>query len=86
MQADFAGALGDGDEHDVHDADAADGERHRADDAEQDLQGDAKLHDLLGVFDGVPGADGLFVLGVEVVALGEHGADGLQGLEVQCRR
>ena len=33
--ADFAGPLGDADEHDVHDADAADHERHRRDASEQ---------------------------------------------------
>jgi hypothetical protein len=37
--ADLAGALGDGDEHDVHDADAADDERNASDGAEQDGHG-----------------------------------------------
>ncbi len=37
-QADLACALGDGDEHDVHNADAADAEGHGADDAEHDLE------------------------------------------------
>ncbi len=56
-QADLACALGDRDEHDVHDADAADAERHGADDAEEDLERGAELHDLLRVFDRVPGAE-----------------------------
>ena len=37
-QADLAGALGDGDEHDVHDAYAADAERHGADDSKEDIE------------------------------------------------
>ncbi len=82
-EADLAGALGDRDEHDVHDADAADGKRHRADDAEQNFKRERELHDGFRVFDGVPGVDGFFVAGVEVVALGEDGADGLQGAEVK---
>ena len=52
-EADFAGALGDGDEHDVHDADAADAEGHGSDDAEQDLKSGAELGELFGVLDGV---------------------------------
>ena len=64
--ADLAGALGDGREHDVHDADAADQERDRGDRAEDDaeLPGRAlgfeqKLvgHDDIDVFLGVPGLD-----------------------------
>src|ERR1700761_5079350 len=84
--ADLAGALGDGDEHDVHDADAADGEGHGADDAEQDLKADGEGHDLLRVLDGVPHTEGLFIGGVEVVTLREHGADGGDGAEMELWR
>src|SRR5208337_4786916 len=38
LDADFAGALGDGNEHDVHQADAAYAQREGADEAEQNLQ------------------------------------------------
>ncbi len=79
-QADLARALGDRDEHDVHDADAADAKRHRADDAQKNLERGAELHDLVRVFDGVPRGNGLVVLGVEVVAIGEDGANGLDAL------
>ena len=37
--ADLAGALGDGDEHDVHDADAAEREREQGDGGEEDGHG-----------------------------------------------
>ena len=47
---------------------------------------DAELGHLGGVFDGVPGPEGLFVAGVEVVALRQHGADGLDRLHVQVGR
>ncbi len=80
--ADFAGSLGDGDQHDVHDADAADGEGHGADDAEKDLKSDGEGYDAFGIFDGVPGVDGFFVAGIEVVALGEDGTDSLDGLQM----
>src|ERR1700761_9390970 len=67
--ADLAGALCDGDEHDVHDAHAADGEGHGADDAEENLEADGEGHDLLRVIYGVPHVEGFGVGGVEVVAL-----------------
>jgi hypothetical protein len=44
LDADFAGALGDRDEHDVHQADSADAQRESADEAEQDLE--AECDDL----------------------------------------
>ncbi len=81
--ADLAGALGDGDEHDVHDADAADGEGHGADDAEEDLEADGEGHDLFRVFDGVPHAESFFIGGIEVVALRHDGADGGDGTEME---
>ena len=77
------GALGDGDEHDVHDADAADAEGHGADDSEEELERGAELHDLGGVGHGVPAGNGLVVFGVEVVTVGEDGAHGLERLEMQ---
>ncbi len=80
------GALGDGDEHDVHDADAADAEGHGSDDAEEKIERGAELHDVGGVGDGVPTGDGFVVFGIEVVALGEDGADGLEGSEVELGR
>jgi hypothetical protein len=81
-EADLSGALGDGDQHDVHDADTADGEGHGSDDAEKDLKGEGEGDHLFAVFDGVPDGEGFFVFGVEVVTLGEDGADGLDGAEV----
>ena len=45
-QADLFGAFGDGDEHDVHDADASDAEGHGADDSEEKVEGGAELHDV----------------------------------------
>ena len=82
-KADLAGSFGDRDEHDVHDAHAADAEGHGANDAEDDLEGDRELVDGGGVFDGIPGAEGLLIAGIEVVTLGEHGADGLNGFDVE---
>ena len=39
LDADFAGALGDGDEHDVHQADAADAQREGADESRAESSG-----------------------------------------------
>ena len=46
-QADLAGALSDGDEHDVHDAYAAYAEGHGSDDSEEEVERGAELHDVL---------------------------------------
>jgi len=85
-QADLAGALSDGHEHDIHDTDATDAEGHCSDDAEDELERGAELHDLLRVFDGVPGGDGFVVFGVEVVAVGENCSDSLNRFDVQVGR
>src|SRR5271170_3141461 len=68
-EADLAGAFGDGDEHDVHDANASDAESHGSDDSEEEIEGGAELHDVGGVGDGVPTGNGLVVFGIEVVAI-----------------
>ena len=59
------GALGDGDQHDVHDADAADEERNRGDAAQQE----AELHDACRC----AGEDVGPVLDHEIVGIGEVG-------------
>ena len=84
--ADLAGALGDGDQHDVHDADATDSEGHCADEAEQNFKPDGEGHDLLGVFDGIPHAEGFVVGRVEVVALRHDGANSGNSAQMELRR
>ena len=74
---DFASTFGDRDQHDVHYTDLADRHGHRADDAEQNLQRDAKPA-MPWSSQWCPRADGLGVLGVEEMALAEHRADRLQ--------
>jgi hypothetical protein len=85
QQADLAGALGYGDEHDVHDADSADAERHRADDSEQKVECSAELHDVGRVGDCIPTGNGLVVLRIEVMPPCEDCAHGLERLDVQFR-
>ncbi len=69
--ADLAGALGDGDEHDVHDADARGEQRDGADEREADAHGEGDLLELLD--HRVAGED------LEVVLLaGRDFADGAQ--------
>src|SRR5205807_9858288 len=72
---DFADTLFDGDEHDVHDADAADPEGHGADHEEKgfDADGDA-FHDGLEFFATKHG-DGALVIGRKVLAIGDGGAE-----------
>ena len=50
------------------------------------MESGAELRDLLRVFDGVPGGDGFVVCGVEVVTVGEDGANGLNRFDVQVWR
>ena len=49
LDADFAGALRDGDEHDVHQADAADAQRQGADETEQNLEADGDDFELVNL-------------------------------------
>src|SRR5580698_3002584 len=73
--ADLAGALGHGDEHDVHDADAAKREREQGDGGEEDRH---YVEDAVGELDTVervPDPERVEIDGVEVVARAEHLAD-----------
>ena len=65
--ADFAGALGDRDEHDVDDADGAEAQGDDADAAEKDVHGVEDGADHVLFLDGVPLFKGVFEGGVEAV-------------------
>jgi len=73
--ADFAGALGDGDEHDVHDSDAAKSEGEESDGSEEESHDVEDTVGELCAFEGIPDPEGVEVDGVEVVAVAEDGAD-----------
>ena len=82
--ADLAGALLHADQHDVHQADAGDAERERADEEQQDLQAerdDAELRELLH---DVGDVDGVVVRGPEAVRRREGVAQG--AFDVLCGR
>ena len=69
-QPNFAGALGDGDEHDVDDADGAEPERDYAHDAEEPVHAIKDFGDALIVFDGVPASNVFFEFGIKAVLAG----------------
>src|SRR5580658_1570156 len=72
-QADFPNALIDRDEHDVHDADAADSEREDADKDEQHLQSDGDAVDDGAELFAAEHLNGLLVAGRELLAGGDRG-------------
>src|SRR5947209_4221901 len=73
--ADFAGALGDGDEHDVHDADAAERESEECDGSEEEGHYAEDAFGELRSFERVPYPEGFFIVGIVVVALGDDSFD-----------
>jgi hypothetical protein len=74
--ADFAGALDDGGEHDVHDADAADDEGDAGDEGGDELEGQGRL---LGVFEELVGNDHGVVDEAGVADRHDAGEPGLLG-------
>jgi len=85
-QANLSCPLGNRDEHDVHDADAANAKRHGTDDSQQKVERSAELHDLGRVGNRVPRGNRFVILGVEVVAIGKHGAHCLESLQMKLGR
>src|ERR1700679_1971494 len=67
FHADFAGALGDGDQHDVHEADATDTEREQADEAEENFDSGRDDLQVEEISKDVEHENGALIFGVEVV-------------------
>jgi len=84
--ADLAGALGDGDEHDVHDADAAECKSEQRNGAEEECHDVEDAVGELGTVEGVPYPESVEIDGVEVMAVGEDLADLAEGGLVDGRR
>ena len=84
--ADFARALGDGDKHDVHDADAAESESQQRDGSEEEGHHAEDALGKLRSFERVPYPERFFVVGIVVVALGDDSFDLSDGLFVQIGR
>src|SRR5208282_2784330 len=74
-QSDLAGAFGNGDEHDVDDADRAEGERDHTDHAEKIIHAVKDLADALVIFDVVPVFKRLGEFRIEPVAAGKDVVD-----------
>src|SRR5216684_2089186 len=77
LHADFAGALGDGDEHDVHQADATDSQREGADEGEQDLEAEGDDLELVNLLHQIKDKQGAAVGGIELVLRAHDVAYGL---------
>src|SRR6266571_9236503 len=75
FHADFAGALSDGNQHYIHQANAADAERERSDQSEQHLQGHGNDLPVVEVLHSVPDKHGARVLAVEAVRRAQHATD-----------
>jgi len=75
FDADFAGTLLNGDEHDVHESDAGDAKGERADEGEQDLEGDGDDGELMELRLEICDEDGAMVRGAKVMSGGEGGAE-----------
>ena len=73
--ADFAGALLHRDQHDVHEADAADAEGERADESEQNLKRGDYDGELVEVLLEIGHEYGATVVGAEIVVSRQHGAN-----------
>ena len=84
--ADLTGAFGDGDEHDVHHADAAEGEGEGGDGSEEEGHDGEDALGKLRAAEGVPDGDGFDVVGLVVVTLGEDVPDLEEGLLVEVGR
>src|ERR1039458_2697970 len=74
FDADLAGALSDGDQHDVHQAYAADAEREQADEPEQDFDAGGDDSKVKQIGKHVEDKDGALILGVEIVVKGHRAA------------
>ena len=66
-QTDLARALADRNQHDVDDADGAEGQRNQPDAAEEHVHGIENFAHGFGVLDGVPILEGVFVVPVETM-------------------
>ena len=77
FDADLARALGNGNQHDVHQAHAADAEREQSDEPEQNLDagGDDAQVEQIGI--NVEDKDSALVLGIELMVKGHGAAHGL---------
>ncbi len=84
--ADLAGALGDGDQHDVHHADAAEREGQQRDGAEEERHDAEDALGKLRAFERVPDPERFLVVRVVVVAFGDDSLDLIERLLVQVRR
>ena len=74
-QPDLTSAFGDGDEHDVDDADGAESKRNHTDHPEEIVHAVEDLGDAFVVLDGVPVFERFFELGIEAVASGNNVVD-----------
>src|SRR5664279_2933967 len=77
LHSDFSGALGDGDEHDVHQADAADAQREGADESEQNLETESDDLELVDLLHEIEHHECAAVGGIESVLRGHGVAHGL---------
>src|SRR5580704_14765315 len=84
--ADFTRALGDGDQHDVHDADTAECEGEKRDGAEEQGHHAEDAFGKLRSVKRVPYPEGFFVVGIVVVALGDDSFDLGYGFFMQIGR
>src|SRR5205807_2869228 len=74
FHSNFTSALGDGDQHDVHQTDAADAQGQRADKAKKNLQADGDDFELMNLLHQVEDAQGTAVGLIELVFAGQYGA------------
>ena len=81
-QSDFASALGDGDEHDVDDADGAERKRDQTDGAKEFVHGIEDGTHQLRLLDGIPAFERVFIVIVEVVIAGNDAARLILGEQV----
>jgi len=66
LDANLAGTLSNGDEHDVHKTDAADAESEQADKAQQDLESHRNDAQLTELFNGIHDKNRPFVFGLKL--------------------
>ena len=81
-QSDFACALGDGDQHNVDDADGAEGERDQADGAEKFVHRIEDGAHQLRLLDRIPAFEGVFIVIIEVVIARDDAARLILGDQV----
>ncbi len=74
--ADVAGSLGDGDQHDIDDADGSEAESDDTHAAQEDIHGGEDDADGVRFRDGVELVEGVRERGIEAVALGNHAMHG----------